>query len=302
MVKNNKLIVICGPTSSGKSALALSLAKKFKGEIVLADSRQVYRGLDIGTAKSSLAERKSVPHHLLDIINPGTDFSVAQYKKLAVAAIAAIHARDKIPFLEGGTGLYLDAITQGLAIPAIPPDPELRSRLESKTTTELLAQLQILDPAYAREVDPQNRRRLVRALEVCLKSGRPYSSERRQTKVPYEILYLAIRWPRAELYQRIDRQVDQIVSTGLKQEIKTLLTTGVSPDWLIKLGLEYKFLTPVVLNKAEEKTAVQKLKFASHQFAKRQLTWFRRNKKIRWLEPTKTIAAAEKFVSEFLEN
>jgi tRNA dimethylallyltransferase len=302
MEKNNKLIVVCGPTSSGKSALAFELAKKFRGEIVLADSRQVYRGLDIGTAKAGPTEQKLVPHHLINVVPPGDNFSVAGYKKLAVAAIADIHDRGNNPFLEGGTGLYLDAITQGLAIPAIPPDPKLRARLEKQSPAELLVQLRKLDPAYAQEVDAQNPRRLVRALEVCLKSGRPYSAARQKTKVPYEIIYLAVNWPRTSLYQRIDRQVDRMLAVGLKQEIAHLLTTGVSPAWLIKLGLEYKFITPVVLNKAEEKAAVQKLKFASHQFAKRQLTWFRRNKKIRWLKPATALPEATKQITEFLRN
>lgn len=295
-VNKQNLIVIGGPTSSGKSGLAMKIAPKFKGEIIIADSRQIYAGLNIGTSKPTPEDQKLVPHHLVDIRQPEKQFSVGNYKKLATKVISEIHRRNKIPFLVGGTGLYIDSIVEGLGIPEVSPNQELRNELEKKSLKDLIAKLKKLDPEFAKQVDQQNRRRLIRALEVCRETGKKFSELRRKKEVPYDILYLAIDWPRKELYERIDDTIDEMIKNGLEEEISNLLEQGVSPQWLLNLGLEYRFITPLVQKKATRAEAVQKLKYASHQFAKRQLTWFRKNKKIRWLKP----AEAESRTQELL--
>ncbi|MFC1721706.1 tRNA (adenosine(37)-N6)-dimethylallyltransferase MiaA [Patescibacteria group bacterium] len=299
-VNQNKLIVILGPTSSGKSGLAMKLVTESKGEIVIADSRQVYKDLNIGTSKPTPQDQQRVPHHLIDIKKSGDDSSVGEYKKLATETIKDIHKRKKTPFLVGGTGLYIDSITEGLEIPEVPPNLELRAELESKSLDTLVTELEELDYDFTEQVDRQNKRRLIRAIEVCRETGRKFSDLRQKKPVPFDILFLAIAWPREKLYQRIDDTVDQMMTSGLKQEIEGLLKKGVSSDWLINLGLEYRFITPVVQRTAKEAEAIQKLKYASHQFAKRQLTWFRRNKKIRWLKPAEAESKASELVATFL--
>jgi len=296
-----KLIVICGPTSSGKSGLAMKLAPKFQGEIVIADSRQVYRHLDIGTSKPTRDEQKQVPHHLVDIREPSEVFTAGEYKKLAEQAIADIHGRGKLPFLVGGTGLYIDAVAGGLDIPDIPPDQKLRDELEKLETTELLEQLKELDPEFAAEVDTQNKRRLVRALEVIKKTGQKFSDQRKLQPVPYHVLYLAIDWPRDELYQRIDQVIDRMMDQGLIDEVKQLLDQGIPYERLQELGLEYRFISQAVTGKLDQAEAIQELKYKSHQFAKRQLSWFRRNKKIHWLKPAEVTKKAELELRTFLD-
>ena len=298
------LIVICGPTSSGKSSLAMKLAPLFRGEIIIADSRQVYRGLDIGTSKPTPEEQEQVPHHLVDIKNPDEVFSVGEYKKLATQAIKDIHGRDKLPFLVGGTGLYIDAVAGGLDIPPVPPDKKLRTKLEKLDTKELFNQLEELDPQFAQEVDEQNKRRLVRALEVIKKTGQKFSDQRKRKPVPYQVLYLAIAWPREKLYQRIDTTVDQMIDEGLIDEIKQLLARGISYERLQDLGLEYRYISQAVTGQLPQDEAFQQLKYKSHQFAKRQLSWFRQNKKIHWLacasklKPVVSKSDAEELISK----
>ncbi len=297
-----KLVVICGPTSSGKSGLAMKLAPKFNGEIVIADSRQVYKQLDIGTAKPTPAEQKTVPHHLVDICEPGDDFSVGKYKKIATKAIAVVHRSGNLPFLVGGTGLYIDALTQGYEIPAVSPDSKLRSELEKKSLEQLYSEIKELDPLFATRVDRKNKRRLIRAIEVCQKTGRRFSDQRKKTKPPYDVVYLALDWPRAELYQRIDQTVDKMMAAGLKKEVSGLIDSGVSADWLLSIGLEYRYLTKIVTGDLAEADGIQQLKYASHQFAKRQLTWFRRNKKIHWLDPAQAVPEASGLLQKFLQR
>jgi len=298
MSKSRKLIVICGPTASGKSDLAMNLAADYNGEIVIADSRQIYRRLDIGTSKPTPADRAKIPHHLIDICEPGIDFSAAQYKERAARSINDIQKRKRLPFMVGGTGLYIDSITKGLNIPAVPPDEKLRTELEKKTAPELLNSLQELDPEFADTVDKNNKRRLIRAIEVCKKTGRKFSQLRTKSPVPYDIIALAITWSRQQLYARIDKVIDKMIADGLRNEVTSLIESGVSVDWLKKIGLEYRFMSQIISGETSEAASIQRLKYASHQFAKRQLTWFRKDKKITWLEPDDALAKSRKIIGK----
>src|SRR5437588_2504359 len=217
------LIVVLGPTASGKSALGIALAQRFHGEIVSADSRQVYRGLNLGTAKVTPEEQALVPHHLLDIADVQELYTVSQFQQQAIAAINAILARGSQPFLVGGSPHYIQAVVDNLAIPAIPPQPALRQELETRPLSELLTQLEELDPQTAAVIDRSNPRRVIRALEVCLTSGRPFSEQRSRAAPLYTSLLLGIHWPRETLYQRIDARVDERMQQGMLQEVLGLL-------------------------------------------------------------------------------
>lgn len=302
MSEKNALVVVLGPTASGKSALGIALAQSFAGEIVSADSRQVYRGLDIGTAKVTPAEQALVPHHLLDVVDPGEVYTVAQFQRAAIDAIDEILARGKQPFLVGGSPHYIQAVVDHLAIPQIPPQPELRAQLEARPLAVLLAQLEELDPQSASTIDRQNPRRVIRALEVCIASGRPFSQQRGSAAPLYRCLLLGIQWERSQLYQRIDVRVDERMQQGMVQEVHDLLARGVSHERLEALGLEYRFVSRWLRGEfSSEAEMVQRLKYAIHDFTRRQLTWFRRDTRIIWIDgATSPISRAERLVREFL--
>src|SRR5437899_603047 len=238
-----KLAVIAGPTASGKSALGITLARLFDGEIVSADSRQVYRGLDLGTAKVTLGERALAPHHLLDVADPGDIYTVARFQQEAISAINAILARAHRPFLVGGSPHYIQAVVDHLDIPPVSPRPELRAQLEARPLEDIVCQLEQLDPQGAATIDRQNPRRVIRALEVCLVTGQPFSAQRRVSAPLYDCLLLAIAWPRPELYARIDERVDERVRQGMVQEVRALLAGGLSHERLEAFGLEYRFIS-----------------------------------------------------------
>ncbi|MDQ6662094.1 MAG: tRNA (adenosine(37)-N6)-dimethylallyltransferase MiaA [Chloroflexota bacterium] len=297
-----KLIVILGPTASGKSGLGIALAQRFHGEIVSADSRQVYRGLDIGSAKVTAEEQTLIPHHLLDVADPCETYTVAQFQQDAIAAIDGILRRKHQPFLVGGSPHYIQAVVDHLAIPAIAPQPALRAELEVQPLADLLAQLETLDPLSAATIDRQNPRRVIRALEVTLISGKPFSEQRRMADPLYDSLLLGISWPRAVLYQRIDARVDERMQQGMVQEVHGLLKQGVSYERLEALGLEYRFIARWLRGEyASEAVMVERLKYAIHDFTRRQLTWFRKEKRIVWLEED-DLRKAEEEVGRFLEN
>jgi tRNA dimethylallyltransferase len=279
-----RLLVILGPTASGKSALGIALARRYQGEIVSADSRQVYRGLDIGTAKVTPEERALVPHHLLDIVEPEDIYTVAQFQQDAIEAIDAILQRGHQPFLVGGSPHYIQAIVENLAIPQIPPQPELRAQLEARPLDELLSELETLDPQTAASIDRNNPRRIIRALEVCLVSGQPFSAQRGVREPRYTPLLLGIHWLREELYRRIDQRIDERMQQGLVQEVQGLLERGLTPERLESFGLEYRFVSRWLhAGFSSESEMVQKLKYASHDFTRRQLSWFRKMSDIVWL-------------------
>ncbi len=279
------LIVVLGPTASGKSGLGITLAQQFAGEIVSADSRQVYRYLDIGTAKVTPAEQALVPHHLLDVVDPGEVYTVAQFQRDAIEAIDGILARGRVPMLVGGSPHYIQVVVDHLAIPSVPPQPELRQQLEQRPLAELVAQLERLDPQAVRVVDCNNPRRVIRALEVCLISGRPFSEQRGSEAPLYRCLLLGIHWPREVLYRRIDLRVDERMQQGMVQEVRGLLAHGVSYERLEALGLEYRFIGRLLRGEfSSEAQMTERLKYAIHDFTRRQLSWFRRDQRILWLE------------------
>ncbi len=247
-----KLVVLLGPTASGKSGLGITLAQRFNGEIISADSRQIYRSLDIGTAKVTPAEQALIPHHVLDVADPREIYTVAQFQRDAIAAINDI--------------------------------PELRAQLEKRPLPELLEQLEELDPRGAATIDRNNPRRVIRALEVCLISGKPFSQQRKMSDPLYQSLLLGIEWPREVLYRRIDERVDERMQQGMVQEVQRLLDEGVSQQRLEALGLEYRYITRWLTGAFEnEDEMVQRLKYAIHDFTRRQLTWFRKEKRIVWM-------------------
>lgn len=297
-----KLIVVLGPTASGKSALGIALALRFHGEIVSADSRQVYRGLDIGTAKVTAEERALVPHHLLDVADVQEIYTVSQFQQQAIVAINDIAARGLQPFLVGGSPHYIQAVVDNLDIPAVPPQPALRAELETRPLAELLAQLEELDPQSAAIIDRNNRRRVIRALEVCLTTGKPFSEQRRVEAPLYNSLLLGIQWPRQDLYRRIDQRVDERMQQGMVQEVCTLLDEGVSHERLEALGLEYRFISRWLRGEfPSEEAMVERLKFAIHDFTRRQSTWFRKDKRIVWIDGGNgALERAEELVREFL--
>ena len=295
-----KLVVVEGPTASGKSTLGIVLAQTFSGEIVSADSRQVYRGLDIGSAKVTPEERAMVPHHLLDVADPGETYTVARFQQEAIAAIDSILARGHQPFLVGGSPHYIQAVVDHLDIPPIAPQPELRARLEARPLADLLAELEQLDPQSAATIDRQNPRRIIRALEVCLVTGQPFSAQRRVAAPLYNCLLLAIDWPRPELYARIDQRVDERMQRGMVEEVRHLLAQGLSHERLESFGLEYRFISRFLRGEfASEAEMVQRLKFAIHDFTRRQLTWFRKDQRITWIDGHNLNAAVE-IVRRFL--
>lgn len=267
-----KVIVILGQTATGKSDLAVKIAKKIGGEIISADSRQVYKGLDIGTGKITKREMKGIPHHLLDIANPKKKFTVAEYKKLAEEKIKEIHARNKIPIICGGTGFYIDAVTKGIVFPEVPPNLKLRRQLVTKSAIVLFTTLKKLDPRRAKDIKEKNEQnnkvRLIRAIEIAKVLGKvPKITE---VKPMYQFIKIGLRLPRDELKKKIEKRVRAMFKAGLLKEIKKLKKSGVSDRRLRELGFEYYQPTP-------EKVISETIKYS-----KRQMTWFKRDKKIKW--------------------
>jgi tRNA dimethylallyltransferase len=297
-----KLVVLLGPTASGKSGSGIRLAQHFNGEIISADSRQVYRGLDIGTAKVTPAEQALVPHHVLDVADPREVYTVVQFQQDAITAINDTLKRGHQPFLVGGSPHYIQAVVDNLDIPHIEPQPELRAQLEKRPLPELLAQLEKLDPQSAATIDRNNPRRVIRALEVCLISGNPFSQQRKMAEPLYQSLLLGIEWPREILYRRIDARVDERMQQGMVQEVQRLLDEGISRERLEALGLEYRYITRLLRGEFKnEDEMVQKLKYAIHDFTRRQLTWFRKDKRIVWVNGGDW-EQAEEVVRDFLHE
>ncbi len=280
------LIVLLGPTSSGKSALAIKLAQEFSGEIVSADSRQVYKRLDIGSGKVTEEEQAMVKHHLLDVAEPGSRFTVADYKALADAAILDIWERGSLPFLVGGSSLYLDVVIENYQIPPANHDEKYRQSLQSKDIEILLEELAKSDPVLYETIDKKNKRRVMRALEVFHLSGIPMSSQKRKGSDVYKSLIIGVAVEREYLYAKIDKRVDERISAGMVAEVEALLASNVSSEWLKNLSLEYRILTEYLCDSERSTKAleehIQKLKYAIHDFARRQIIWYRKNDTIQW--------------------
>jgi len=280
------LLVLLGPTAAGKTAVAIRVAKLLDGEIISADSMQVYRHLDIGTAKPTAAEREGVPHHLLDIVEPDEEFNVARFQAEVKRIIPAIVARGHLPMLVGGTGLYIRAVVDNYDFSPGGPDPDLRHRLKERAAREgaaaLHAELARVDPAAATRIQPTDVRRLIRALEVRELTGRPIS-ERGKGPPLYRSLQIGLTRDRARLYAAIDARVDEMIKRGLVEEARWLLAQGYPPTLPAFQALGYKELVPYLKGEATLAEACRILKRETRHFAKRQLTWFRRDKRIIWL-------------------
>ncbi|MBT9162992.1 MAG: tRNA dimethylallyltransferase [Dehalococcoidia bacterium] len=285
------LLAIVGPTAVGKSELALGLGREFDAEIVSADSRQVYRHLDIGTAKLTPQERGLVPHHLIDIIDPDEDFTLATYKDLAYATIDDIQRRGKLPLLVGGSGLYVRAVLEGWSIPQVPPDVQLRQELEAKAEATggdtLFQELRELDPEAAGEIDPRNLRRLIRALEVCRSTGRRFSELRKRAPPDFDTLIIGLTVERAELYRRIDSRVDRMIEQGFVEEVRGLVDRGYSLDLPSMSSVGYREIGCFLDREMDLPRAIQRIKYETHRFARHQYAWFPlRDERIHWLRPS----------------
>ncbi len=299
-INGEKILVIVGPTATGKSGIAVLLAKKFDGEIISADSRQVYRGLDIGTGKITKKEMEGVPHHLLDIASPKRKFSVAQYKKLAEKAIRYIvYKKKKLPIVVGGTGFYIQALVDNLDLPEVPPNLELRKKLEKKSVVELFEILKKLDPNRAKGIDSKNPRRLIRAIEIAKHLGQVPALNFKPSPTNYKPLFIGLDLPDKELKKKIRMRLFARIRNGMITEAKKLRKQGLSYKRMEELGLEYKFLAKHLKGELTKSEMIEKLNTAIWQYAKRQQTWFKRDKRIHWI---KTKKEAEKLVRKFLGN
>jgi tRNA dimethylallyltransferase len=281
----NLLVAVVGPTGVGKSRVALDLARAFDGEIVSADSRQVYRYMDIGTAKPTKKELSLIPHHLIDIINPDEDFSLAQYQLLAYQAISDIQGRHKLPILAGGSGLYVWAILEGWRIPGVAPDPELRRRLEEVGKEELYAELVQVDPVAAQRIDPANVRRMIRALEVYKGAEAPISRLQLKTKPLANALIIGLTTDRAELYRRIDLRVDEMIERGLVDEVRGLLDRGYDLALPAMSGIGHRQIAMHLRGELSLPAAIQQIKYETHRLVRHQYSWFRlKDDRIRWFD------------------
>jgi len=285
----NRLIAVVGPTGTGKSKLALHLAQTFNGEIVSADSRQVYRYMDIGTAKPSRQELSLVRHHLIDIINPDEAFSLAQYQELAYQAINDIGRRRKPALLVGGSGLYVWSVLEDWGIPKVRPDPELRYYLEERAAKvgkeELYRELEQVAPAAASRIDPSNVRRIIRALEVYRGSGALSAQHKAKKTLAYNTLIIGLTADRAELYRRIDSRVDEMIRLGLVEEVKKLINMGYGLDLPAMSGIGYQQIGMFLGGELTLKAAIQQIKFESHRFVRHQYNWFKiKDDRIRWFD------------------
>ncbi|HWR29139.1 MAG TPA: tRNA (adenosine(37)-N6)-dimethylallyltransferase MiaA [Negativicutes bacterium] len=297
----NRLIVIVGPTASGKSALAMRLALRFGCEIISGDSMCVYRGMDIGTAKPSQEERQQIPHHLIDIREPGEDFSVADFQQLAGEAVKSINQRGKIPILVGGTGLYVQALLEGYKFSST-PKTELRDSLTENATHESLA---IMDPKTAARIHPNDRKRILRALEVATSEQRPISCDKTSNNptLLFDCIVFGLSVERQELYRRINARVDKMLEAGLMNEVRLLTNRGLSDESTALQAIGYKEIAAHLQGLVPLADAIDHVKQSSRRYAKRQLTWFRRMPYIQWIEQDEDEAfnfmerqVAEKFV------
>jgi tRNA dimethylallyltransferase len=339
------LIVILGPTASGKTEMGLRLAKKYNGEIVNADSRQIYREMDIGTGSPTICHPEFIsgstknisltapislkltaikvgtagghkqkilkqvqndksilidntPHHLFHIKNPNQKFSLSQYKKLAIKTIKDIHKRNKIPILVGGTGLYISSVVDNFEMPKVAPNKKIREKLEKHTNKYLFKYLKKIDPKSAKIINENNKRKLIRALEVYEITGKPFSAQKIKGKPLFNVLQIGIKIDREKLYKKIDKRVDKMIEVGLIKETKKL-SKKYSFNLPAMSGIGYFEIGQYLENKITLEEAIQKIKFRTHQYARRQMTWFKRDERIKWVE---NYREAKKLINKFIKN
>lgn len=304
---NIPLIALVGPTAVGKTEVSLILAERFQGEIVSADSRLIYKGLDIGTAKPTAEERGRVPHHLIDITTPDRPITLAEYLELAQAAIEDVHKRGKVPFLVGGTGQYVWALIEGWKAPAVPPDEQLRRRLEEEARQQgvhvLYERLQQLDPEAAARMDPKNLRRIIRALEVIELTGQRFSEQQRKEPPPYDVLIIGLTRPREELYKRIDERIERMFAAGLVEEVRALLDAGYRSDLPALTGIGYRQVVAYLEGKHSLEEAKHAIRKATRRYVRHQYNWFRQtDPRIHWVDLSRpdALPRVEERVRDFL--
>ena len=295
---NNKIIVILGPTSSGKSSVAIKLAQKFNGEIISADSRQIYRGMDIGTGKVTAHEQALAKHYMLDIVSPKTNFSAAQFKKKSEKIIRDILKRGKMPIICGGTGFWIKALVDDVAYPEVKPDWKLRAKLEKKSTEKLFSLLEIKDSRRAKNIDAKNKVRLIRALEICSALGKVPSISSKHSK--YQFLQIGINLPKEKLHQNIEKRLKQRFAEGMIEEVERLhREQKISWKKMESFGLGYLWIAKFLQKQLPHEELFSKVYSAEKDYAKRQMTWFSKDKRIIWLEKYSEI---EKHVKKYLSS
>lgn len=301
------LILIVGPTAVGKTDIAIQLAERLNGEIVSADSRLFYRGMDIGTAKPSREEQARVPHHLIDIANPDEILSLAIFQQKATEAIADIHKQNKLPFLVGGTGQFIRAVTQGWSPPEVKPNEELRKKLESEKESKgvnwLHDKLKALDPAAAQKIDPRNFRRTIRALEVIMATGKKFSEQRGQGESPYHLITIGLTRPREELYRRVDERIEAMYANGLMDEVQSLIARGYSPSLPTMSAIGYRECVQALAGQITVEEAKQLTRRATRVFVRRQANWFKESDpNIAWFQVEDgVISAIEKNIRHLVD-
>ena len=294
--KKQQIIAVVGPTAVGKTSLSIELAKAVNGEVVSADSRQVYQGLDIGSGKVMANEMDGVPHHLLDVADPKEVFSAADYVRLGREAIEGILGRGKVPIVVGGTGFYIDALIGAVSLADVPEDPVLRSMLRSKSIEELQMMLQEIDPDRFETIDSQNPVRLVRAIEIATALGKnPHPTE----DILYDVLWIGLTLPQEELYKNIENRLIARLENGMLEEVKTLHQNDLSYERMEELGLEYRYMARHLRGDISYEEMYEQLEIETRKYAKRQMTWFRKNDAIQWMEP-KDVEKAIELAEEFL--
>lgn len=298
------VLVVVGPTAVGKTELAIKIAQLLDTEIISADSRQIYRKMDIGTAKPDKQDLAKVRHHLIDIVNPEDTYSLALFQQDAFEVINLLHGLKKVPMLVGGTGQYIRAVVQGWKPPELEPDLQLRQRLEATAAQDgiegLFAQLQEKDPVSANNIDPRNVRRVIRALEVIMQTGKPFSSQRLIEEPHYRVIQIGLTRPRTELYQRIDERIDQMIQAGLLDEVQQILKEGCPENAPSMSAIGYREMVAVLHQKISIDEAVVLMKRATRNYVRRQANWFSlKDDSIHWFNMQKDTFTQ---VARFLEN
>jgi tRNA dimethylallyltransferase len=293
-MKKQKIVIVLGPTSSGKSELAVYLSKKFNGEIISADSRQVYKKMDIGTGKISKKEMKNIPHYMISIASPKRQFSAERFKKLATKYLKKIIKKNKLPIICGGTGFYIDSLIYNLQFPKVKPNIKLRKELEKLTNEELLKKLKKIDKRRAEEIDKNNKRRIIRAIEIATITKKPI--EKIQKKEIYQTIKIGIE--RKNLKKLINKRINERIKQGLINEVKKL-RKEISWKKLENFGLEYKQISKFLQKKISKEEMIKNIKNENYQYAKRQMTWFKKDKEIHWIKNKKQ---AEKILRIFLNK
>ena len=300
------LFVIVGPTAVGKTGLSLPLAREFAGEIISADSRQIYRGLDIGTDKAPLEQQALVPHHMLDVVEPDEILSLADYQEQTFALIDDIHIRNRLPLLVGGTGQWVWAVVEGWGVPRVPPDYDLRAELEARAEVigaEVFhAELAAVDPAAAQKLDPRNVRRVIRALEVYQKTGIPISEHQKKSPPPYQTTIIGLTRPRGQLYECIDQRIDQMMACGFLDEVKQLVEAGYELNLPAMSGLGYRQIGQYLQDEMSLDEAIALIKKETRRFVRQQYNWFRLDdERIQWFEVDQ-VDDAYRRVNDWVKN